>query len=481
MARPKARLSAQQQAIRKGAGPSANRKVLYKTHVGAQSDFLMSEAEEVLYGGAKGGGKSYALRAYAVNYCMSFPGARVVLFRQSYRQLEETHIISIQQEVPQSVAHYSSGSHDLIFTNGSILHLRYCEKDEDARGYDTAEFDAMLFDELTHFTEFTYTYLTTRCRSTKPWWTGPRIRAGATPLGRGHGWVKARWLDNSNVKPNEVWKGPADEGGMTRQFIPAIVTDNPTLMKADPKYVERLRALTREEYKAAMGNWDVFMGQFFQRWEPTIHVVQPFDIPADWDRFMCVDYGFAAPYCVLWFARPPGTKSAYFYREQYGVGVKLPEQVYRAHQSVVDSSEKIRAIILDPSMFGKINVKGDRVESLSAEWEKQFGGTTRIIKGNNERVAGWRKLREMIDWTEAPQGGILAHPHLYAFNTCVNLVRTLPLLISDEHNIEDVDSDGEDHAGDAARYGIQHAFAGGGRHGVQRSYSLGPNGIVVRR
>lgn len=454
-------------------------QILYQTHAGPQSAFMTSDAEELLYGGAVGGGKSYALRAWAVRYCMTYPEARVVLFRQTYRQLDETHIIEIKKEVPKAVAHYSASTHDLVFNHtNAILHLRYCEHDEDARSYDTAEFDAILFDELTHFSQFIYTYLTSRCRSTKDWWPGPRIRSGATPLGVGHDWVKSRWIAKPAGGPGEVWQGPVSEGGMTRQFIPARVTDNPTLAKADPQYMERLRALSRDEYRAkALGDWDVFSGQFFTRWDPVIHVIEPMDIPPDWDKYLCVDYGFNAPYAALWFARPPETRSAYFYREQYGKGITGREQVYRAHQVTLDAGETIRAVVLDPSMFSKVNVKGERVAALADDWKQAFAGTSNVIRGNNERISGWRLMREMIEWQERPDGGVLLPPRLFVFNTCTNLVRTIPNLICHETNVEDVDSDSEDHAPDAARYGLVHAFAGtGSRKPV--SYSIGPSGIV---
>ena len=428
---------------------------------------IETSAEEVLYGGAAGGGKSYALRCYGVNYCMTYPGARGVLFRQSFRQLEETHIIAIQQEVPTAVAHYAAARHDLVFPNGSILHLRFCEKDEDARTYDTAEFDFMLFDELTSFSEFTYTYLLSRCRSTHSWWPGPRIRAGATPLGIGHDWVKARWRISSDapggkVTPLTIWRAPISEGGMTREFIPARVTDNRTLFEADPEYLERLRALPWEEYQAkALGSWDVLTGQFFMRWRPEIHVIAPFDIPPDWERFICVDYGFNAPYAVIWLARPPGSDCAFAYREHYGTGVNLSNQIRLARQAMADSREHVRAIVLDASMFSAVNVKGDRISPMSADWEAEFGRESKVVPGSRDRVAGWRLLREMLDWQESPAGGILVGPRLRVFSNCTNLIRTLPSLIKDEHKPEDVDSDGEDHAGDALRYGLCHMFRGG--------------------
>lgn len=470
----KPRLSAQQQAIRRGSGVDPQRQILYKTHRGPQTDFMQTQAEEVLYGGAYAGGKSFALRAWAVTYAMTYPGALIGLFRKSFRELEDTHALTLQQEVPLSVATYASGAHNLIFKNGSIIQLRYCETDADVSTYQTSEFDALLLDELTQFTEYQYSGLISRCRSAKPWWPGPRIRAGATPLDIGHQWVKERWI--TPTTPNEIWKAPASEGGFTRQFIPAKLTDNPTLMKADPTYLDRLRALPEEEYAArALGSWDVFTGQYFTRWRDSIHVEEPFDIPVDWDKYLCVDYGHAAPYACLWFARPPETQTAWFYREQYGKGVDLKEQVYRAWQATGD--EKLKAIILDPSMFAKVNVKGDRVDAMSEEWKRVFGNTANVIKGDNARISGWRLLREMVEWKESPNGGVLVPPRFHAFNTCSNLVRTLPLLISDKNNLEDVDSDGEDHAADAARYGLRHAFEGGGKLGRTRRYYLTPQGI----
>ena len=440
----------------------AERKILYQTHEGPQDIFMQSTAEEVLYGGSAGGGKSYALRAWAVNYCMTYPGARVVLFRQSYRQLEETHIIEIQKEVPEAVAKYMASSHDLRFTNGSILHLRHCEKDEDARTYDTAEFDAILFDELTHFTEFQYNYLLSRCRSTKDWWSGRRIRSGATPLARGHAWVKSRFVDPAGKLPEYgVWKGDASEGGLTRQFIPARAIDNPTLMKYNPEYMNQLRALPDEEYRAkALGDWNVFTGQFFRRWRDNLHTVEPFDIPPDWSKYIFVDYGFNAPYAALWAARVPGSDTLYIYREQYGSGVTLEEQVQAAYESTANGEEKIKAVVLDPAMFGKVNVKGDRTDSMAESWKKKFYNICSVIPGNNDRIPGWSLMRTMIDWAEDPNGDVISQPRLKVFRTCKNTIRTLPLLKCDEHRPEDIDTDGEDHSADAIRYGIRHVFQG---------------------
>ena len=483
----KARLSAQQQAIKRGGKGEPQedefgRLVLYGCHPGPQTTFKDTMAQEVLYGGSLGGGKSYALRAWAVRYCLTYPGAQLVLFRSSYRELEETHILAIQQEIPSSIAYYAAGSHNLIFTNGSILMFRFCEKESDVRSYDSAEFDAILFDELTAFTKFQYVYLLTRCRSTKPWWPGRMIRAGATPMGIGHSWVKERWIDPPEAAPNKIWKGPDAEGGMTRQFIPARAIDNPALMKMDPNYMAMLRALPEEEYRAkALGDWNVQKGKFFTRWRDPIHTYDPFDIPPDWDRFICHDYGFNAPFATYWFARPPNTETAWVYRERYGTGVKHDEQVREAYHITEEHGEKIRGVVLDPSMFSMVNVKGDRVAAMSKDWERAFAGISPVIRGNNERVSGWRLIRSMLDWEEAPNGKVLLPPRLHISRSCPNLTRTLPLLIADERNVEDLDTRGEDHGADALRYGLQHAFGGRGQEGYGGKLRISPDGLARTR
>lgn len=454
----------------------AEPRVLYPIHDGPQLEAMKSEAEELLYGGAFGGGKSYFLRAWATNYCLTYPGANIPLFRRSYRELEETHIRYFQAELPNQIVTYRAARHDFEFANGSVIQCRYAESPDDVSTYQTAEWDALLIDEITQFDQLTYIGLLSRVRSTKPWWPGPRVRAAGTPLGVGHVWVKERWVKPADTY--QIWKGPISEGGMTRQFIPARVTDNPALIDADPDYIKRLRSLPPEEYRArALGDWDTFTGQFFTQWRPDIHIITPFDIPPDWDKYVAVDYGFNAPYAALWIARPPGTDVAYVYREHYGKDVKLEEQIYRAKQACEDSGDKVKGVIVDPALFGKVNVKGERIDSMANDWMKEFYP---VIKGNNDRIPGWRLLREMVDWKEGPNEEVLVSPRLKVFSTCRNLIRTLPTLVMNENNPEDVDSDSEDHAADALRYGLMHMFRGRGQQEQARTYHMTPKGLVVR-
>lgn len=467
----------------KGNTTPSGKKVLYPIHDGPQLEFMTTDAEEVLYGGAASGGKSHALRALGVSYCLLHPGAVVVLFRRTFRELEDTHILRLQMELPSYVATYKASTHDFQFSNGSIFMMRFCEKEEDVRSYDTFEADMMLFDELTAFSEFQYVYLTTRCRSTKPWWPGPKIMSATNPGNVGHLWVKKRWIDPA--QPFSKWRAPLEQGGMVRQFIPAKVADNPTIMARDPSYIYRLQGLPEEEKRAKLfGDWSVFSGQFFQRWRDEVHLCGDFTPPAEWTRYVFVDWGLAVPHAVIWAARPPGTNFLWCYREQYGAGVPTREQARQAAQKTRAAGEKIEYVIGDPAMWAKEkDAEGNTLLSVADVWVQEFAGICEVVKGNNERVQGWSVVRECLDWQgiESPSAGltVVVPPRLRIMkDACPNLARTIPALIHSKTNPEDVDTDGEDHLPDALRYGLRFIF-GFDRTSQNVHYIDTPTGIVA--
>ncbi len=468
------------------SGPPKGTQLLYSAQPGPQLAAMESTAEEILYGGAAGGGKSYWLRMFLVNYCMQYPGARVVLFRRTFKELEDTHISMLLQEVPSWVAVYSVGSHEFRFENGSTLLLRFCEKEVDVYSYDTFEADVMAFDELTAFSEFQYAYLSTRCRSAKPWWPGRKILSASNPGNVGHEWVKRRFIDY--VQPYEIKRGPDEEGGYLRQFIPALVSDNPILMKYAPDYVKSLQALIgaghEELYRAkALGDWNVFTGQFFSRWRPSVHVVPYFVPPPDWLRYISVDWGIAAPRSIHWTARPPGTSTFYVYREQYGPGVATTEQARQAREITVAAQEKIQWVVCDPAMWSKgKDAHGEVLRSNASYWEEEFAGICSVIKGNNERVQGAAIFREALDWVgiETESGiQVDVKPKLMFMTSCPNAIRTIPSLVHSQLNPEDVDTDGEDHAYDDLRYFLRSVIQAPAKKAATRVIIDNKTGRVV--
>ncbi len=464
----------------KGTTPTGGTKLLYVAQPGPQEELMSSSAQEILYGGAAGGGKSYGLRMALVNYCLQYAGARAVLFRRTFRELEDTHISKLQQELPSYVATYSVGKHEFAFPNGSVLMMRFCEHEEDVYSYDTFEADIMAFDELTAFSEFQYVYLFTRCRSSNSWWPGRKILSATNPGNVGHVWVKRRFIDY--CQPFEIKQSPEDEGGMTREFIPAKIADNPALAKHDPDYIKLLRALPDEIYRAkALGDWSVFSGQFFGRWRDKVHVVDPFSIPQDWGRYVSVDWGIAAPRAVYWAARPPGTSTLYVYREQYGAGVSTHEQARLAREATVAAGETPQFIVADPAMWAKgKDAEGREMLANIEYWKQEFTGICEVVKGNNERIMGASLFREKLDWQgiEDENGiRVIKNPQLYFMKTCLNAIRTVPALVHSSLNAEDVDTDGEDHSYDSLRYLLRALFAAPLKP-KQRMYVLDSHGAI---
>ena len=289
----------------------------------------------------------------------------------------------------------------------------------------SAQYADIEFDELTHFSNFQYEYLKSRIRSAAG--VPVAVRSASNPGNIGHAWVKDRFV--TITTPGKVYVDPVT--GKDRVFIPARVYDNPILMKNDPGYVERLKSLPEHERRALLdGDWDVFKGQYFYEWRYDLHVVKPFPIPREWPRERSIDWGMAKPLSCHWYAISPDGR-AYCYREYYATG----RQAGDAGRDIRDLSqgEKYVRTWCDPSMFAK---KGEGVESIAAQMQRSLG---MLMPSKNERVSGWQAVRKCL--SIAPDG----LPFIQFFDTCVNMIRTMPQLIYDQLRVEDLDSEGEDH------------------------------------
>ena len=274
---------------------------------------LPSEVFEGFYGGAAGGGKSELLVAIPiVKGFYKAPGFHGIVFRRTFPQLEES-LIPRSRELYTSVGgHYDRSKHVWTFPSGATIRFSHLDSDDDARRHDTAEYQYAAFDELTHFTEFMYTYVaSSRVRSTIPG-IPAMVRSASNPGNVGHSWVRKKFVE------------PCRDGGKLlydarsktyRCFIKAKLTDNPHLMKDDPNYINRLNLLPEAERRAKVdGDWWVFAGQVFTEWrsqnfgdEPEYanHICTPFPIPSWWPKILFVDWGYRHMMYAGWLAISP--------------------------------------------------------------------------------------------------------------------------------------------------------------------------------
>jgi len=432
-----------------------------------QSFAFQSDATEILYGGAAGGGKSHLMRCCAIAWAVDIPGIQIYLFRRTYPDLWKNHMEGpssfpalLAEWVASGFVKLNLSDGQVIFNNGSKIHLCHCQNEKDVFKYQGAEIHALLIDELTHFSETIYRFLRGRCRlgafskSIPNKWIGqfPRIMAGANPGGIGHHFVKATFIDG--VVPLTKRLMDKKDGGMLRQYIPARLDDNPTM---DEGYADKLSGLGNESLVRAMldGDWEIVAGAYFTEFSRDRHVVKPFSIPLHWTRYRAFDWGSAKPFACYWIAVSDGSIPKYphgaliVYREYYGMkegepntGLKMPADKVALEIKKKDQRETTEGMgwgVADPAIFSE-----DGGPSIAESMRKEG---VKWRKADNKRKAGWEQVRIRLNGDD---DGL---PLLFVFETCVHLIRTLPALQHDDHDPEDVDSDQEDHGPDALRYG----------------------------
>lgn len=453
---------------------------------------FQSKATEILYGGAAGGGKSHLMRVVAIFMCLRIPGLQVYLFRRVRDDVIAGHIEGpqgfpmmlaplIERKLVQIVGD------EIRFWNRSKIHLCHCKDEQDRFKYLSTEIHVLLIDELTTFSEVIYRFLRNRVRAVglevPEAWKGrvPRIICSSNPGNVGHLWVKNTWIDRA--EEGEIWLAPEEEGGMNRQFIRALLEDNPSMTQDDPGYEYRLAGLGSEALVRAMrwGDWDIVEGAFFPEFDKLLHVIEPFDIPSHWTRFSSLDWGSARPFSHGWYAVADDTEipvpdagrwpkclrfddrtirfprgAVIRYREWYGmtpnrpnVGVKLTaEEVAQGILQKESDRERLSYRVADPSMFSQ-----DGGPSLAERMYRATNGRLNFRKADNRRVpraghiGGWDQCRAYLVGRETC-------PLFFCFPTSVHLIRTLPALQHDEARIEDVATDMEDHAPDEWRYAL---------------------------
>ena len=399
-----------------------------------QREFFESKARHTAYGGARGGGKSWAMRRKLVLLALRFEGLQILLLRRTLPELTENHVRLMQTELSGFV-NYNQTQRVFTFPNGSRIKLGYCDNEQDVYRYQGQEYDVIGMEEATQFTESQMQFLTTCNRSVRTDFT-PRMYYTCNPGGVGHAWVKRLFIDR-------LYR--SSERAEDYVFIPARVTDNPFLMR-DRLYVTALENLPEPLRRAHLdGDWDVLAGQYFGEFSRSRHVVESFTVPKSWRRFRAMDWGYNDPCAVLWFAVAPGGR-VYAYREYYERKVLSSETARRIRHLTGEETVAYTAASPDAWQNRGMSASGE-LSGMSIAEVFAHGGVP-LLKADNARIAGWQRVREYL--AEADDG----QPRLLIFRNCENLIRTLPALTFDERFVEDVSPACEDHAAEALRYGL---------------------------
>lgn len=404
--------------------------------------------DEVCYGGAAGGGKTYVQCVDALAYAIKYPGSKQVIIRRTYAELERNVIRQSLEIFPHKpFAKYNSTKHLWTFSNGSIIEFAYLARENDVYLFQGMEIDCLRIDESTHIPYSSVDYLRSRVRGATPM---PRsIKLSTNPGNVGHMWHKNRYIDP--VPPFHIFTGG---DGSTRLYIPASVYDNKALMENDPGYVRRLEAIQDEMQREMLlnGNWDIAAGAFFNEFDRRYHVVEPFDVINDKDvkLYRSIDYGLDMLACY-WYAVLPKSSvnphgSIFVYRELCEPDLTISEAAKRIREAT-PASERIIATYAPPDVLRN----RDRITGRNQGDIFASNGLS-LTESNNDRKAGWLAVKEFLKIRE---GG---RPILKIFKNCTSIIKHLPMLIHDDKNYGDVKTEPHNitHSPDSLRYFCIH-------------------------
>ena len=405
-----------------------------------QVTFFKSTKRYVAYGGARGGGKSWAARTKAVMLAFNYSGIQILILRRTLKELRENHVLPLMAQL-KDIAKYNAEAKEFNFPNGSRILLGYCSAESDVLQYQGQAYDVIFLEEATQFTEFQFTTLTETNRSSGMMKErfAPRMYFTCNPGGIGHTWVKRLFIDKdyrNKEKPENY------------DFIPSTVYDNQFLMQNNPEYIENLENLPEMRKRAMLyGDWDAFDGQYFDEFNRDIHVIKPFIIPDHWNRYTTKDYGLDM-LANYWIALDTHN-NAYVYKELHESDLIVSEAAKRINE--VNNNDKIMIKYAPPDMENRQKDTGKSLMDLFRENGEY------LQKSDNSRIAGWMAVKEwlkVIESKDIDTGKPIKTSRLKIFDNCTNLIRCLPLLQSDEKDPNDCATEPHEisHAPDALRY-----------------------------
>lgn len=435
-----------------------------------QLQAFRSFATELLYGGAAGPGKSHFLRVAFIAWACGIPGLQLYLFRRKYRDLIQGHMdgptgFRAMLKDMEMAGKCQILELEIRFQNGSRISLNHCQYEESVLDYKSIEFHVLGIEEATEFSEFQLRFLRSRVRMPdaiklddqwlipkiywrkidSPEYCFPRVVYATNPGGPGHDFFRYGFVEPRAEMSIE--RMPKEEGGMLRQFIPGRLTDNPSINPDD--YASKLEGVGSVEYVRMLlhGDWRVRVGSYFPMFGSR-HVVEPFTIPNHWQRYGGFDWGYSAPFVMLWGAVSSGKfdngqecpfpkNSIIIYREAWGQRVENT-MIGKRLSELNGTDDTI--VAADPSIF-----TADGGESIYEQMRHGFIANSNFSMrpADNDRISGWTQLRRRFNPDPA---------YLYIFRTCPFLIEGIQGLAVDPKNPEDVDTAGNDHAGDGVRY-----------------------------
>ncbi len=433
-----------------------------------QKLFLLDTHRHSGYGGARGGGKSWAIRYKATGLCLRYDGIKVLIVRKTYPELINNHINPLMGAL-HGVARYNKQEKQFTFprrqaSSPSSIKFGYCATDSDLDQYQGAEYDVIFLDEATQLKEDWIVKINAAVRGTNDF--PKRTYYTCNPGGVSHGYIKRLFVD----KEYKDGEHPEDY-----HFVQALVTDNTALMEMQPEYKQGLEALPEKLKRAWLyGDWDIFDGMFFEdfvinpsaercaesgisqeeakeqgRW---CHVIKPFDLNSgerrSWRIMRSYDFGYAKPFsCAWWAIDYDGT--LYRIMELYGCtgepneGVKwTPDEQARQISEIERTHPWLQGRkidgVADPAIWD-----ASRGESI-AETMSRYG--VYFTPGDNDRIPGWMQVHYRLQFDEN------GYARMYIFDTCKGFIRTIPTLMYSQVRPEDLDTSLEDHIADETRY-----------------------------
>lgn len=432
-----------------------------------QKLFMLDRHKYVVFGGSRGGGKSFAIDEKAILVCEKYAGIVCTIIRRTYPELRDNHVLPMMQMLgcgtKKAFAKYNKTEKEMTFPNGSVIRFRFCDNENALQKLQGQQTQILFVDEATNIPEewLKKLYACVRGANNYP----KRIYLTCNPGGVSHSYIR-------RIKEGRFEEGESPEDFT---FIASSVFDNKALMDTNPDYIKQLEALPPKLRDAWLyGRWDVFEGAYFEefRESPDIqkchdagistedaladgrwtHVIEPFDIPKDWKIWRSYDWGFGKPFAFTYYAMPPGSNTAYLFLEFYGCtktpneGIKWTNrQQFEYIRELEDThpwlaGRRIRGVA-DPSIWdGSHDGAGLSAAREAEKYQIWFE------PGQNARIQGWLQMRERLKFDK---DGLA---ELYIFNTCKHTIRTIPLMMFDEHKVEDLDTDLEDHICDTIRY-----------------------------